>query len=310
VIDDPKITVIGVLLTFALVVQFASFLADVERSPDSVAEQRPGLLRNVIVHRRRFVEVVVDAVLVAVSLYGAYVLRLGSNDTPSQHRYFIATLPVLLFARYLAFIPLGLYRGVWRYTDARDAARVVAAVLISEMVAFGFLSATRTRGDFPRAIFVIDALLCTLLVGASRFWERAAYRGVTMWRVLGPRRRVLVVGAGRSGRSFARELRETPGEQIVGFVDDDPRLWRRRLLGIPVLGGADELQQIVAEAKPDVIFVAIPHAPSERLELVREACAESGVECHFVRREIDAAPFSAEPEPSAKVTPLHSRGSR
>src|SRR6266542_2537090 len=124
VIDDPKITVIGVLLTFALVVQFASFLADVDRSPDAVPEQRPGLLRDVIIHRGRFVEVVVDAVVVGVSLYGAYVLRLGSNDTPSQQKYLIAMLPVLLFARYLAFIPFGLYRGVWRYVDARDAGRV------------------------------------------------------------------------------------------------------------------------------------------------------------------------------------------
>jgi len=271
VIDDPKITVIGVLLTFALVVQFASFLADVDRSPDAVPEQRPGLLRDVIIHRGRFVEVVVDAVVVGVSLYGAYVLRLGSNDTPSQQKYLIAMLPVLLFARYLAFIPFGLYRGVWRYVDARDAARVAAAVMVSELVAFGFLSLTRTRGDFPRAIFVIDALLCTLLVGASRFWERAAYRGVTMWRTLGPRRRVLVVGAGRSGRSFARELRETPGERIVGFIDDDPRLRHRRMLGLPVLGSADEMQRIVAEARPDIVFVAIPHAPSERLDLVREA---------------------------------------
>ncbi len=308
VIDDPKITVIGVLLTFAFVVQFASFLADVERSPISVAEKRPGLLRNVIVHRRRFVEVVVDAVLVSVSLYGAYVLRLGSNDTPSQQKYLIATLPVLLFARYLAFIPFGLYRGVWRYVDARDAGRIVAAVIVSEAVAFAFLSATRTRGDFPRAIFVIDALLCTLVVGGSRFWERSAYRVVTTWRAIGPRRRVLVVGAGRSGRSFARELRETPGEQIVGFVDDDPRLWHKRMLGVKVLGGADEMQRIVAEARPDVVFVAIPHAPSERLDFVREACTESGVECHFVRREIHPAPFSAGPEPSENVTPLRGRG--
>jgi FlaA1/EpsC-like NDP-sugar epimerase len=153
-------------------------------------------------------------------------------------------------------------------------------------------------------------LLCTLLVGASRFWERAAYRGVTKWRTTGPRRRVLIVGAGRSGRSFVRELRETPGEQIVGFVDDDPRLWRRRLLGVPVLGTADEMQRIVTEAHPDVVFVAIPHAASDRLELVRIACEESGIDCRFVRREIDPAPLSIDPEPSTNVTPIHNRGSR
>jgi UDP-GlcNAc:undecaprenyl-phosphate GlcNAc-1-phosphate transferase len=292
VIDDAKITVIGVLLTFALFVQFASFLADVERGPKPLAGRGAKVARGLIIHRRRLVEVFVDAVLVTASFYGAYVLRLGSNGTPTQRSFFFAMLPILLFARYLVFIPLGLYRGVWRYADARDAARVAAAVLVSEFIAFGLISATRARNDFPRAILVIDALLCTLLVGASRFWERAAYRGVTALRTPGPRRRVLVVGAGRSGRSFARELRETPGEQLVGFVDDDPRLWRRRLLGVPVLGSADEMRRIVLEARPDVVFVAIPHAPRERLDFVRTACDDAQVDYRFVRREIEPDPWT------------------
>jgi UDP-GlcNAc:undecaprenyl-phosphate GlcNAc-1-phosphate transferase len=310
VIDDAKVTVIGVLLTFALIVQFASFLADVDRNPDaSPPERREGFLRVLIVHRRRFVEVVVDGVLITVAFYGAYVLRLGSNGTPSQQSFFIATLPVLLFARYLVFIPMGLYRGVWRYVDVRDAIRVAVAVFVSEFIAFAFMNATRFRGDFPRAIFVIDVLLCTALIGASRFWERAAYRGVMTLRSSEPRRRALVVGAGRSGRSFARELRETPGEQLVGFVDDDPRLWRRRLLGVPVLGTADEMAEIIAEARPDAVFVAIPDAPSARLDLVFEACAGAGLDCRIVRREIEPALPAGEPEPS-NVTQLRSRGGR
>src|SRR5205814_10712883 len=195
VIDDAKVTVIGVLLTFAFIVQFASFLADVDRSPTATPERREGLFRSVIIHRRRFVEVVVDGVVITAAFYGAYVLRLGSDGTPSQRTFMFAMLPVLLFARYLVFIPLGLYRGVWRYADARDAARVAAAVFASEFIAFGFVSLTRSRNDFPRAILVTDVLLCTLLIGASRFWERAAYRGVTTLRSPGPRRRVLVLGA-------------------------------------------------------------------------------------------------------------------
>jgi hypothetical protein len=310
VIDDAKVTVIGVLLTFALVVQFASFLADVDRSPTANAEPREGFLRALIVHRRRFVEVVVDGVVITAAFYGAYVLRLGSNGTPSQQSFFVATLPVLLFARYLVFIPMGLYRGVWRYVDVRDAIRIAIAVFMSEVLAFAFMSATRVRSDFPRAIFVIDVLLCTVLIGASRFWERAAYRGVTTLRSSGPRRRVLVVGAGRSGRGFARELRETPGEQVVGFVDDDPRLWRRRLLGVPVLGSADEMPEIIAEARPDAVFVAIPGAPSARLDLVFDACGDAGVDCRIVRREIEPALPFVEPEPTSNVTSIRSRGGR
>jgi UDP-GlcNAc:undecaprenyl-phosphate GlcNAc-1-phosphate transferase len=293
VIDDAKTTAIGVMLTFALIVQFASFLGDAEQNATGVATRRQGFLRSVVYHRRRFVEVVVDAVLITVSLYGAYVLRLGSNGTPSQQRYLVALIPVLLFARYAAFIPFGLYRGVWRYSDARDAVRVAAAVLVSEVVAYGFMAATRYRGDFPRATFVIDALLCTLLIGGSRLWERAAYRGVTRLRALGPRRRVLLVGAGRHGRSLARELRETAGEHVVGFVDDDPRLWRRRVIGVPVLGSTDEMTRIVVQARPDIVYVTIAEAPSERLDFVREACGKAGIECRFVRREIDPDPWTS-----------------
>jgi UDP-GlcNAc:undecaprenyl-phosphate GlcNAc-1-phosphate transferase len=310
VIDDAKVTVIGVLLTFAFIVQFASFLADVDRSPTATPERREGLFRTVIIHRRRFVQVVVDGVIVTAAFYGAYVLRLGTNGSPTQQSFLYATLPVLLFVRYLTFIPFGLYRGVWRYADARDATRVAAAVLVSEFVAFGFMSASRVRGDFPRAIFVIDAVLCGLLIGASRFWERAVYRGVTTLRNTGPRRRVLVVGAGRSGRSFARELRETPGEQVIGFVDDDPLIRRRRLLGVPVLGAADEMPQIIVEVSPDVVFVVIPDAPSERLDLVTQACQEAGVDCHLVRREIEPALPTPDPSPLANVRSIRSRGGR
>src|SRR5207249_11448241 len=102
---------------------------DVERGPTSNAARSDKPSRRFIFHRRRLVEVVVDAVLVTASCYAAYVLRLGADGTPTQRSFFFALLPVLLFSRYVVFIPLGLYRGVWRYADARDAARVAVAVL-------------------------------------------------------------------------------------------------------------------------------------------------------------------------------------
>jgi FlaA1/EpsC-like NDP-sugar epimerase len=102
------------------------------------------------------------------------------------------------------------------------------------------------------------------------------------------------VGAGRSGRSLLRELRETPGERVVGFVDDDPRLWRRRLQGAPVLGSADESARILVEARPDQVLVTIPRAPRERLEFVIGACADARVPLHFVRREFDVQPAAVE----------------
>ena len=104
----------------------------------------------------------------------SYLLLVGGSGTVNQRHLFTATLPVLLAARFAFFIPFGLYRGVWRYAGAREAFATLAAVVLSELVAFGFIAATQTWGDFPKAIFVVDAMLCAALVGASRLGEHMA----------------------------------------------------------------------------------------------------------------------------------------
>jgi UDP-GlcNAc:undecaprenyl-phosphate/decaprenyl-phosphate GlcNAc-1-phosphate transferase len=288
VLDNAWVTLIGVLLTFALLVQFASVLSDVERSPGVVQERT--WLHTFVANPRRLVESLVDFALITASFTVAYYLRLQGSGTEYDRHIFLVSLAVLLAVRYAAFIPFGLYRGVWRYAGARDAASIIGAVVVSEVVAYLILDATQVWGPFPRSIFIIDALVCTILVGASRFWERGFVRAVSSLTGRGDRRRTLIVGAGRGGRSLLRELRETHGEQVVGFVDDDARLARRRLQGVPVLGGLIEIEPILARARPDTVLVTIPDAPRERLSLVIDACALADVPCRFVRRETDLDP--------------------
>ena len=288
VLDNAWVTLIGVLLTFALLVQFASVLSDVERSPGFVADR--GWLRTFVANPRRLVESLVDFALITASFALAYYLRLQGSGVAYQRHILAVSIAVVVAARYLAFIPFGLYRGVWRYAGARDAASIVAAVVVSEVVAYLILDATQTWGPFPRSVFIIDALICTVLIGASRFWERAFVRGVSSLTGRAKRHRTMIVGAGRGGRSLLRELRETPGEQVVGFVDDDPRLSRRRLQGVPVLGDTSEIEQILSKARPDTVLVTIPDAPRERLGLVVDACALAQLPCRFVRRHTDLDP--------------------
>jgi UDP-GlcNAc:undecaprenyl-phosphate/decaprenyl-phosphate GlcNAc-1-phosphate transferase len=285
VLDNIWVTFIGVLLTFALLVQFASVLSDVERSPGFTGDR--GWLRTFVANPRRLVESLVDFAVISASFTVAYYLRLQGGGSAYQRHIFLVSLVVVLAVRYLAFIPFGLYRGVWRYAGARDAASIVGAVLASEVLAYLILDATQVWGPFPRSVFVIDAIVCTVLIGASRFWERAFVRGVSSLTGRGDRHRTLIVGAGRGGRSLLRELRETQGEQVVGFVDDDPRLSRRRLQGVPVLGGTSEIEAILSRTLPHTVLVTIPDAPRERLGLVIDACTLAQVPCRFVRRQLD-----------------------
>ena len=264
-VRQRAVAAIGVLITFALLVQFGSVLADVDRGARAGARSS--------LYLRRLGEVVVDGALISASFLAAYLLRFDGIGTPNQRHYFLLTLPVLLFCRYVALLLLGMYAGVWRYASSRDALRGAVAVVVSAVVALGIVVLTQgSLGDFSRSVFVIDAFICTMAIMGARFAERAIVRGIQLAR-LRDGRRVLIVGAGRTGRSLLRELRETPGERVVGFVDDDPGLRGRRLNGVRVLAGTTSLDAVLERAQPDLVFVTIPNAPRERLdEIVAVVC--------------------------------------
>ncbi len=280
---NGRVAAIGVLITFALIVQFGSFLADVDRG--DLARRRP-----LLVYTRRMAQVVIDGALIAASFLAAYLLRFDGIGTTNQRHYFLIALPMMLFCRYVVFVPFGLYAGVGRYAGSRDALRAAIAVCIGSVLAVGLLVLTQQpAGDFSRDVFVIDAFICAAAIIASRFAERALVRGVELARHR-EARKVLIVGAGKSGRSLLRELRETPGERVVAFVDDDAKLIGRRLGGVKVLGGVRSLNAAVERVHPDTVLVTIPDAPHDALDEIVRTCARLDVACRFVRRDSDLDP--------------------
>jgi len=294
VLDNGRLTAVGVLVTFVLLVQFGSFLSDLEeRSRRGIEGPEPSLWRALVFEPRRLVEVFADFVLICVSFLAAYVLVVGGTGTDYERSVYLSALPILLASRYVFFVALGVYRRVWRFATARDVVPVVVGCFGSAIAAYVILVALRPIGSFPAVeIFVVDAILCTLLVGASRLALRLLPETVAG---RGERRRVLVVGAGRAGRSLARELREGPDARVVGFLDDNPRVRRRRILGVSVVGSLDEADRAIANTRADEVLVSIPGAPQERLDLVTRASEAAGVPCRLVRRHVElSAPETVE----------------
>jgi len=289
VLDDTRVTLVGVLITFAFLLQFGSYLAEVERAPR--ADRPASFIRSLLVHRRRLIEVLIDFALITASFTIAFMIRVEGTGFAWQRHVFQLSLPAILVARYIAFVLFGLYRGVWRYAGARDALNIFTAVVASEGAAFLFIWGTVPWDGFPRGTYLIDVLLCSMLIGAARFWERAAAHAIRVLVARGKeQKRTLIVGAGRSGRSLLRELRETPGVRVIGFVDDDPRFRGRRIQGVPVVSNVDEIGWALGRFVPDDVLVTIPDARRERIEAVMEASRRAGVPCRFVRRQFAVDP--------------------
>ncbi|HJU47366.1 MAG TPA: hypothetical protein VJ689_04480 [Gaiellaceae bacterium] len=291
VLSSARITAVGVLLTFVLLVQFGGFLGDLNERTRRGQPGDASLRRALTFEPRRLVEVLVDFAVVCTSFLASYLIVVGGEGAPYQRAIFLAALPVVLGMRYVAFVAFRIYRRVWRFATARDMGAIALACGLSELAALGIVFVTRPLGSFPARVFVVDAIVCAGLVIASRWALRLA---PALSHARQPvTRRVLVVGAGRTGRGLVRELREEPGTRVVGFVDDNLAVRRRRVHGVTVLGTIDELPALLAGAAPTEVLVTIPNAPAARLDEIVARCAEEGVPCRFVQRHVETPPALA-----------------
>jgi UDP-GlcNAc:undecaprenyl-phosphate GlcNAc-1-phosphate transferase len=276
VLDRPAVTALGVLVTFALLVQFGGFLAELS---EHERQGRPGdtSLRHAITFQpRRLAELAVDAVLVGGTLLVVYLAFVDGRGTELQRGTFQAVLPVVLGTTYVVYVLAGIYRRVWRVATLPDLATVAVASLVAGLAAWGIVVATRDLGDFPGAVFPVYAVAATCLALVSRALVRfvpAAGAGRA-----DDRRRVLVLGAGNAGRGLVSALRPSADVQVVGFLDDNPRLHRRRIRGVPVLGTADDATAVIAATGADELVIAIRGVTDARLAEIVRACEAAGVE--------------------------------
>ena len=288
VLDRPALTALGVLVTFALLVQFGSFLAELS---DQERRGRPGdtrLRHAVAVQPRRLAELLVDSTLVTGTFLAVYLLFVDGRGTELQRGTFLAVLPVLLGTTYVVYVLLGVYRRAWRYATTRDLATIALASALATLLAFGIVLATRDLGDFPPAIFLVYGVVVATLTAVSRWCVRLVPEAGSGSD--DGRRRVLVVGAGQAGRGVARDLRGDADARVVGFLDDNPRLRRRRVQGVPVLGTTADADTVLASTGADEVVVTIPDADADRLDALARACRAAGVPQRVVRERPQPSP--------------------
>jgi FlaA1/EpsC-like NDP-sugar epimerase len=233
------------------------------------------------VNARRLGQVAIDACLLALAYYLAYVLRFDSG-IPHRYELLLADTIVVTVAMKLAIFALfGLYSKLWRFVDQKDFETILKAVVVSSIGVIVFLFVFSIgKHDPPRGVLALDFLLSLMFVSGARFAVRAVVERPTRGSILErAANEVLIVGAGNGGQQVAFELRRNPGLRSapVGFVDDDPRKQGMRIAGIKVLGSTQNLPRILDGVQPDEVIIAIPSAPGTLRQQVVTACRERGI---------------------------------
>ncbi len=216
-----------------------------------------------------------DFVLAGAAYLAAYLLRYEGRVPEAERALLVQSIAPVAAIQLAALAACGVYRSLWRFFGVGDApalargcgAGVVASTLV---VVFGWRFA-----PYSRAVFVLDgALLVLLLFGARTFLRLLAD---AFGRFPDDGVKVLVVGGGEAGLQCLRALRARADARVtpVGILDDDPSLRRRRIHGVPVVGGTRELPRVLDELRPEeVVLSSLPD--EQRIEELRSVVRGAG----------------------------------
>ncbi len=234
------------------------------------------------VYRNRGLQLVTDAVLVALAFYLAFKLRfIDTRGIPDRYATVLTgAIGFVVVGKLIVFWAFGLYQKWWRYVRLPDMIAIVRAVAVSSAIMLVALTLLRPFDHpLPRSIAVMDFLLTLVLISGVRLLVRVAVERPPRGSRVLKGHDVLVVGAGSGGQMVVREMQLNPnlGSAAIGFVDDDPRKRGMRILDLKVLGSTAEIGSILDDTEPGEVIVAIPSAPGAVRGKVVAACRERDI---------------------------------
>src|SRR5512145_1657176 len=216
--------------------------------------------------------IITDSLMITVAFLTAYGIRWESTQLDPN----IKLAPLgdslgLLIVQIVAIVIVMFWARL--YHQARAVSRVdefyavFGAVSIGMMmsVAVSTLLFKNLEFDFPRTLIIYSWVLTIVLVMIGRLIYHAV-----QWRVQARgmgRDKVLIVGTGDTGKLVLEKIKGSPhlGYEVIGFVHKNGEAEPDNVLGVPVLGNADDLPRLIDEHQIDEVIIALPEASDEEM---------------------------------------------
>lgn len=216
------------------------------------------------------------AVIVALGL-GVYGLYLYPAEPQSLPRYLGTVLAAALVAGVL-FNEFGTYAGDFVFTRALRAERMISAWAVTFAILLAIAFSLKISTSYSRVWAVGWFVSTGITLGLLRF-------AVGQWILhLGQKgrfaNRTAIVGTGPQAQRLAAHLRahDAVRTRILGLVATaDEKAASERDDDTPMLGGIDDLVQLIRADGVDQVFVALPWSAPERLHAVLQSLTETPV---------------------------------
>ena len=210
-----------------------------------------------------------DAAAICLALILSYWLRFDLQPLPARELVLIGLAPLVWV---LVFQTFSLYSPMY-ISPAEEFRRTFGAtgvgVVLLVMVTFW------SKSSFSRGWIALTwalALLFELL--ARRLWRLHQHRRKLEGRLA---LRTLIIGSTGEAIRLAQTL-AAPGSGFLPLGYVQPHGAHEARDTLPVLGGIDQLRELIAEQSVDCLFVASTLVESDALEVVSQAGRRQGVQ--------------------------------
>lgn len=184
-------------------------------------------------------------------------------------RHYLLLLPVISFFWPALFYLHGLYNLrrlrsridelfsiIWAVAMATAATLFIA--LYARVYYFYGPPEFSGRYEYSQLVFALFVVFDIILVTWTRSLVR--HQREARWRRGEGLRNILIAGAGELGRTVADRFidHQELGFRVAGFLDDRLRGEFAGHRGLPILGGIDEAEKVLAAHSVDSLYVALP----------------------------------------------------
>src|SRR5262245_3349202 len=126
------------------------------------------MVKAIVINSRRPLIVGFHIVLIVVANYLAFWIRFDGVITDDVKSLFMGMIPWLVVLRGVTFVPLQLYKGLWRYTGIWDLRNVIVGVTGSTVLFYILVHWIFGLRGYFLSMFIIDSLFSMFPMGGLR----------------------------------------------------------------------------------------------------------------------------------------------
>ena len=227
-----------------------------------------------ITYKKQLLLVILDFGMISFAYYLSYRLRFESGDFLIYFKVFLNSLPAIIACKIMVFFGFGIYRSMWGYMSTSDVFLYVKASTAASLLSVAAVTFLYRFEGFSKGIVIIDWLLATGYLLASRGSFRLFIDTIKRKQLTG--RKTLIYGAGRGGEILLREILNNKDLQVhpIGFIDDDIRKKGKKIQGYPVLGNLTDMESICHKHHIEDIIVSFKEDRDARMAPLAKFCRE------------------------------------